>query len=122
LHPFVRIRRRAKNYAKAPNSSPFPATHAGVPAPAAPAKNHRGGIIMSDNHSEALNSIRRLTNRFDAAGDGIQDFMQREMNGEKPDPAAFLHLLEQRASTKDALQAQFKLYEKPIKTVMNEVK
>jgi hypothetical protein len=77
---------------------------------------------MSDNHSETLNSLRRLTNRFDAAGDGIQNFIDREMHGEKPDPQAFLQLLEQRASAKDALQAQFKLYEKPIKTVMNEVK
>jgi hypothetical protein len=77
---------------------------------------------MSDNHSDTLNALRRLTNRFDAAGDGIHDFIQSEMHGENPDPEAFLHLLEQRATAKDALQAQFKLQEKPIKTVLNEVK
>jgi hypothetical protein len=114
---------RVKNYDEAPNSVTFAATHAGGPAPAALAKHQPGrGTNMSDNHNEMLHSLRRLSNRFDAAGDGIQDFMQREMHGEKPDPEAFLHLLEQRATTKDALQAQSKLHEKPLKTVLNEAK
>lgn len=80
---------------------------------------------MSDNfnsNSQVINSLRRMTAQYDAAGQGMNDFTQRQMQGEHPDPEAFMKLLEQRATTKDAMQAQFKLYEKPMKTVLNETK
>ena len=72
--------------------------------------------------SQSINGLRRMNNKYDDAGDSMRDFMDRQMNGETPNPDEFMHLLEKRIVAKDALQAQFKLYEKPMKTVLNETK
>ncbi|HYD61649.1 MAG TPA: hypothetical protein VEC35_14885 [Noviherbaspirillum sp.] len=79
---------------------------------------------MSNSLSTAhtMSALRRLTNRFDAAGDQINDFAHRQAQGENPDPAEFMKLLEQRSVTGQAMQAQFKLREKPLKTVLNETR
>lgn len=80
---------------------------------------------MADNYSNsnpAMSALRRLNDKFDAQGDQMNDFMARQAQGENPDPAAFMKLLEQRSTTSEALQAQFKLHEKPLKTVLNETK
>jgi cell fate (sporulation/competence/biofilm development) regulator YlbF (YheA/YmcA/DUF963 family) len=72
--------------------------------------------------NQTMFALRRLTEKFDAAGDGINDFNRRQAQGEKTDPAEFMELLEKRSITQHAMQAQFKLHEKPLKTVLNEVK
>ena len=80
---------------------------------------------MSDQfiqHGQTMSALHRLTNKFDAAGGQINDFTQRCAQGEKPDPAEFMRLLEQQSITKDVMQAQVKLHEKPLKTVMNETR
>lgn len=80
---------------------------------------------MSDaiNHTnQTMVALRRLTHKFDAVGDRINDFSQRQANGENPDPAEFMKLLEARSHTQIAMQAQFKLHEKPLKTVLNETR
>lgn len=74
------------------------------------------------NYNPALSELRRLNTRYDELGAQITDFNQRQVDGEDPDPDAFMHLLDQRSSTQLAMQAQFKLYEKPLKTVLNETK
>jgi hypothetical protein len=74
---------------------------------------------MSDN---TLNSLRRLTGKFDEAGEKMNTFFERQRNGEKPDPKEFASLLEKRSITQSAMSAQFKLFEKPMKTVLQETK
>jgi hypothetical protein len=74
---------------------------------------------MSD---PTINGLRRMNNKLDESMSGIRDFMDRQMNGEEPDSEEFAHLVEKQGVAKDALQAQFKLYEKPMKTVLNETK
>ncbi|MFC7516074.1 hypothetical protein ACFQUU_13750 [Herbaspirillum sp. GCM10030257] len=82
---------------------------------------------MSDTYntrtsSQSMYALRRTNDKLDGANDQIDHFMERQMNGEKPDPAEFMKLLEKQATAQQALQAQFKLLEKPMKTVLNETK
>lgn len=77
---------------------------------------------MSNNSNPALQSLARLNVRYDGQAASIVDFNERQALGEEPDPEEFMHLLEQRSVTQQAMEAQFKLYEKPLKTVMNETK
>lgn len=79
---------------------------------------------MSDSPStnQTILALRRLNSKFDEQGEQMNNFMERQMHGDQPDPALFIKLLEQRATTKEAMQAQSKLYEKPLKTVLNETK
>jgi hypothetical protein len=67
-------------------------------------------------------ALRRMNNRFDDGTDRMNHFMRQEMAGEHPDSAAFLQALEQRSVLQVALQAEFKLHEKPLKNVLNDVK
>lgn len=75
-----------------------------------------------NNTNPALASLRRLSDKFDGQGEQMNNFMAQQTRGENPDPHLFMKLLEQRATTSEAMQAQFKLHEKPLKTVMNETK
>lgn len=75
---------------------------------------------MSDNH--VINGLRRLSSKFDATAEEMADFLKRQAAGEKPDPNEFAALLEKRSVTHDAMAAQFKLYEKPLKTVLQETR
>lgn len=80
---------------------------------------------MSANYPHSnpvLHGMRRMEKKLEATDAGMADFMQRDKMGEKPDPAEFMKILEQRMIAKQAIQAQFKLHEKPIKTVLNETK
>lgn len=77
---------------------------------------------MSDNVNHALNNLRRLTGKYDEAGEQMTDFFERQGRGEKPDPKEFAALLEKRSITHSAMSAQFKLYEKPMRTVLQETK
>ena len=77
--------------------------------------------LNSPNHQFAA-SIKRLTTRFDDTGDKMLDFMERQAHGEQPDPAEFLALLEKRAATGSAMQAQYGLLEKPLHTTLGEFK
>ena len=73
---------------------------------------------MSDN--QTINALRRLSNRSDAADDEMNAFMQRQASGEKPDPAEFSAILTKRSVVHDAMEAQFKLNDKPLKTALSE--
>lgn len=77
---------------------------------------------MSQNYNPVVRTLKHLETRFDEAGANMSDFMQADAAGEKPDPAEFVKMLEQRSVTQRAMEAQFKLFEKPLKTVLNEVK
>ena len=65
-------------------------------------------------------TMRRLSTRYDNANEGLDDFYQRQMHGEETDAAEFFALVQQRATSQQAMEAQFKLQEKPIKTVLSE--
>jgi hypothetical protein len=84
--------------------------------------HHQEGNIMSENVNQVMNGLRRLNNKFDETGEQMADFLKRQAAGEKPDPNEFTALLEKRAVTHDAMAAQFKLYEKPLKTVLQETR
>lgn len=80
---------------------------------------------MSDipsQNTQTLFGLNRLNNKFEEQGNQLNDFMGSQARGESPDPEMFAKLLEQRSVTHQAMQAQFKLYEKPLKTVMTEAK
>lgn len=76
---------------------------------------------MSD-YNPAMSALRRLNTRYDEQASQITDFNQRQADGENPDQDEFMKLLDQRSVTQMAMQSQFKLYEKPLKTVLNETK
>jgi len=77
---------------------------------------------MADKSNPVMQNIRHLSSRFDEAGDGMADFIRRQMGGEQPDPEEFTALFQKQATTRDAMSAQFKLLEKPLKTVLQETK
>jgi hypothetical protein len=82
-----------------------------------------GRTRMANNTSNGvMHELRRLNNRSDETGDKMADFIRRQMNGEQPDPSEFTAILEKRSTTHDAMRAQFKLLEKPLKTVLQDVK
>jgi hypothetical protein len=80
------------------------------------------GDLMSDNGNPALHGLRRLNSEYEKIGDGLKDFLASQASGETPDPAEFASLLESQSVTKSAMQAQFNLLQKPLKTVLNESK
>lgn len=75
---------------------------------------------MSVNQSASIAPLRHMDRKLDATNDRLDDFMQAQAAGEKPDPAAFTAMLEQRMTVQQAMQAQLKLHEKPLKTVLTE--
>jgi len=75
-----------------------------------------------DSTNPSTIALRRMNARFDAGTDRINNFMTQQIMGEHPDPAAFMQALEQRSTLQQALQAEFKLNEKPLKTVLTDVK
>ena len=77
---------------------------------------------MSIPHAASIDPIRRLDRKMDAANGRIEDFMGAQAAGEEPDPAAFTAMLEQRMMVEQAMQAQLKLHEKPLKTVLTETR
>jgi len=77
---------------------------------------------MSGNNNPVLQSMRHLTQRFDDLGDKLADFNRRQADGEHPDPSEFVDLLQKQSVTHSALNAQFGLLQKPLKTVLNETK
>lgn len=77
---------------------------------------------MSVNSNLAYQAIQRLSDKFDAIGEGIQDFVARQAEGENPDPDEFSQLLAAESVTKSALQAQHSLLQKPLKMVLTETR
>lgn len=77
---------------------------------------------MSANSSPSTAPLRRLDRELDTTNGRIEDFMQAQAAGEQPDPAAFTAMLEKRMTVQQAMQAQVKLNEKPIKTVLTETR
>lgn len=77
---------------------------------------------MSNDNNPITHALRRLEKRIDHSDSQMRDFMEADAAGEQPDPQEFLSLLEQRSVSRRAMEAQFKLYEKPLKTVLTEAK
>lgn len=75
---------------------------------------------MSSN--PVLKNLRQLDRKFDEIGRQINDFNRQQADGEMPDPAAFMDLLKRQSVTKSAMNAQFNLLQKPLKTVLNETR
>jgi hypothetical protein len=75
---------------------------------------------MSSNLNPVLQSLHALTKKFDNNTSSIADFQRRQTNGEQPNPEEFTRLLEKQSVTHSAMNAQFSLLQKPLKTVLNE--
>lgn len=71
-------------------------------------------------NNDINHAMRRLSARYDTANEGLDDYCQRQMRGEEGDAAEFFALVQQRATSQQAMEAAFKLQEKPIKTVLSE--
>lgn len=74
------------------------------------------------SHAASIDPMRRLDRKLDATNHQIDDFMQAQAAGEQPDPAAFTALLEKRMTVQQAMEAQLKLHEKPLKTALTETR
>lgn len=72
------------------------------------------------NSNSSIPALRRLNEKVDAANEQLDDFFHRQARGEAPDGAEFMKLVERRMTAQQAMQAQLKLHEKPLKTVLNE--
>lgn len=77
---------------------------------------------MSANTNPVLQSLRHLTQRYDDLGDKLSDLNRRQADGEHPDPTEFVDLLKKQSVVHSALNAQFGMLQKPLKTVLNESK
>ncbi len=77
---------------------------------------------MSGNSNPVLQNVRNLTQRYDDLGERMSDFNRRQADGEQPDASEFVDLLKKQSVTHSALNAQFSLLQKPLKTVLNETK
>ena len=77
---------------------------------------------MSVNSNPVQQSLRHLTQRFDDLGQKMSDFNRRQADGEHPDPGEFVDLLTKQSVTHSALNAQFSLLQKPLKTVLTETR
>lgn len=71
-------------------------------------------------NEDIKHAMRRLSTRYDTANEGLDNFYQRQVQGEETDAAEFFALVQQRATSQQAMEAQFKLQEKPLKTVLTE--
>ncbi|MEC5218488.1 hypothetical protein RCH09_003459 [Actimicrobium sp. GrIS 1.19] len=72
--------------------------------------------------SDAIPVIHRLNRTYENASEDIDHYIEGQMHGEPADPAAFFALVEQRQTTFQAMEARVKLDEKPVKTVLAEVR
>ena len=77
---------------------------------------------MSANHNPVIQGVRNLTQRFDDLGQQLADFNRRQADGDNPDPSEFVDLLKKQSVTHSALNAQFTLLQKPLKTVLSETR
>ena len=73
---------------------------------------------MADN--DPIKAMRRLSNKYDACNEQLNDYAQRQAHGEEGDAAEFFALIQKRTTSQEAMEAVFKLQEKPIKTVLSE--
>lgn len=75
---------------------------------------------MALDNKSTMPTLHHLDRKMDSVNDEINDFMHDQASGEATDPAAFMELMEKRSNMQRAMDAQFKLNEKPLKTVLNE--
>lgn len=71
-------------------------------------------------NSTTIPTLRRMDSKVDAINEEVEGVMEDQANGGNPDPSEFMQLMEKRMNAQQAMQAQFKLNEKPLKTVLNE--
>ena len=76
--------------------------------------------VLTAASSPALEPLRRGHQKIDEVNGQINDFMHAQAGGEQPDPGAFMAMLEKRMTVQQAMQAQLKLHEKPLKSVLTE--
>lgn len=77
---------------------------------------------MSNHNNHITHALRRLEKHYDESDMKMRDFMAADAAGEEPDPADFMKMLEQHSVSRRAMEAQTKLHEKPLKTVLTEAK
>jgi hypothetical protein len=75
---------------------------------------------MDTTSNPTIHALRHLDTRLDVTDGQMDDFNRRQANGENPDPEEFTRLLQVADTTKSAMQAQFQLLDKPLKTVLAE--
>jgi hypothetical protein len=89
-----------------------------LPADRRHTTSHLMEFLMPNN--DINHAMKRLSGRYDNANEGLDEYYQRQMRGEDTDASEFFALVQQRATSQQAMEAQFKLQEKPIKTVLSE--
>lgn len=79
-------------------------------------------MSANTNTNPVHQSLRQLAQRHDDLSDKLSDFNRRQAAGEHPDPTEFVDLLKKQSVTHSALNAQFSLLQKPLKTVLSETR
>ncbi len=74
------------------------------------------------SYDPVLQNLRHLDQKFNDVTSKMNQFSRQQANGEMPDPEQFTDLLKKQSVTKSAMSAQFNLWQKPLKTVLNESK
>jgi hypothetical protein len=77
---------------------------------------------MADNVRHVVDTLRLLNRRYEDTAAEMNEFMRAQADGEKPDVKRFEDLLAKQSTNRQIMHAQFRLYEKPLKTVLNETK
>lgn len=73
-------------------------------------------------HPATMSTLRRMDSKVDSINNEVDELMEGNTTGENADPTEFMQLMEKRVTAQQAMQAQFKLNEKPLKTVLNETR
>ncbi|PFH10299.1 hypothetical protein BCF11_2717 [Collimonas sp. PA-H2] len=69
---------------------------------------------------ETVPVLRHLSSKLDSCNQQLDGYMQDQANGAQVDGAEFLKMIEQRTVTQQAMEAQLKLKEKPLRTVLSD--
>jgi hypothetical protein len=77
---------------------------------------------MGAHTNDAIQAIRKGLREVDSLNAQLDDHTRAKARGENPDGQAFVKLVEKRMVSMQAMQAQVKLNEKPLHTVLTESK
>ena len=77
---------------------------------------------MSTETRPTLNILRHLDHKFNETDAKMDEFMELQVQGEEPDPAEFMQLVERQMIVQKVMSAQLQLNEKPVRTVLSEVR
>lgn len=77
---------------------------------------------MSMEKLPTLSILKRIESKYDNNTNEMNHFLQQQASGERPDPAAFVKLIERQATLQQVASAQLKLHEKTLRNAINSAR